>query len=157
MKRADPAEVVVIGIGNPYRHDDGVGSAAARLVRLAVPGAEVVELDGEPTRIMEAWADRDLAVVIDAVRAGGQAGTIHRIDVAVDPLPDCPARGSTHHAGLAEAVALARALGRLPARLVVYGIEPGDLTDGEGLSAPVRQALPAVAQRVMSEIELRCV
>ncbi len=151
-----PSPATVIAVGNSYRRDDGVGPAASVLVRRALPGVDVVELDGEPTRVIDAWAGRELAIVIDAVRGGGAPGSIHRIDTAVDPLPGGRAHGSTHRAGLAEAVALGRALDRLPARLVVFGVEPADLTDGEGLSPAVQRALPALAEQIVAEVSGRC-
>jgi len=50
-------------------------------------------------------------------------------------------RDGTHAFGLAAAVELARALHRLPPRLVLIGIEAGGLEHGEPLSAPVRAAV----------------
>jgi hydrogenase maturation protease len=77
----DPA--VVIGVGNEFRRDDGAGPAVvARLRDLAPPGVELVTMDGEPTRLIEAWTGAALAVVVDAVRAEPpQPGTVHRFVV----------------------------------------------------------------------------
>jgi hydrogenase maturation protease len=43
-------------------------------------------------------------------------------------------------------------LGRLPARLVVYGIEGRDFTQGEGLSPEVDAAIDEVVRRVTEEV-----
>jgi len=41
--------VVVIGVGNPYRRDDGIGRAVVtRLHRRHLPGVTLAECDGEP-------------------------------------------------------------------------------------------------------------
>ena len=62
--------VVVIGLGNEYRRDDGAGLAVVTSLRGRVPpGVELVLTDGEPTRLIEAWTGAALAVVVDAVRA----------------------------------------------------------------------------------------
>ena len=67
------APVVVIGVGNEFRRDDGAGPAVvARLRDLAPPGVRLVITDGEPTRLIDAWAGAALAVVVDAVRARDQ-------------------------------------------------------------------------------------
>ena len=67
---ADAGPVVVIGVGNEFRRDDGAGPAVvARLRDLAPPGVRLVITDGEPTRLIDAWAGAALAVVVDAVRA----------------------------------------------------------------------------------------
>jgi hypothetical protein len=53
---------VVIGVGNEFRRDDGAGPAVvAKLRDLASPGVELVTMDGEPTRLIEAWTGAALA------------------------------------------------------------------------------------------------
>lgn len=148
--------VVIIGIGNPMRGDDGIGPAAiACLERTdladAVLGPELIVLDGEPARLMEAWRDRRRAIIIDAARCDTAAGSIHRIDVGTEPLPPWATGASSHSAGLAEAVALGRALDRLPERLIVFGIEPADVSLGEGLSSELRATLPTLLEQVATE------
>jgi hydrogenase maturation protease len=147
---------VIIGIGNPMRRDDGVGPAAVACLEgtdLTRPEGEteLMVLDGEPTRLLEAWRDRQRAIVIDAARSDGVAGSIHRVEVGHDPLPRWATGSSSHSAGLAEALALGRALDRLPQQLIVFGVEVGDLTLGEGLSGAVCAALPALVERVTVE------
>lgn len=141
---------MVIGVGNPMRRDDGAGPAAITLLA-GTPELDLVVLDGEATRLLEAWRGRSLAIVIDATRTGDAPGTIHRLDLDVDDVPDAT-NTSSHGAGLAAAVALARALDALPGRLIVYGVEPGDLSMGEGLSPPVSTALSELVGRVRSEL-----
>ncbi len=147
---------VVIGIGNAFRGDDGIGPAAAAALRDAVPGVRVLTLDGEPTRLVDAWTGHRLAVVVDAVRAGAEPGTLHRLEVGVDALPEAGHPPSSHAAGLATAVALGRALGRNPGRLVVHGVEPAGTAAGEQLSAPVAAALPELVDRVAREVRSAC-
>ncbi len=74
--------VVVIGVGNPYRHDDAVGLHVVDAIRARLPiGVAVLETDGEPGRLIDAWGDADVAFVADAIRSGGPPGTIHRIEL----------------------------------------------------------------------------
>jgi len=68
-------------------------------------------------------------------------------------MPAATAAASSHGMGLGEAVELARVLGRLPERLVVYAVEGEDVSVGRGLSAPVRTAVAVVAERVRQEIQ----
>ena len=57
--------VIVIGIGNEYRRDDGAGLAAVTSLRDRVPpGVELVLTDGEPTRLIEAWTGAVLAIAL---------------------------------------------------------------------------------------------
>jgi hydrogenase maturation protease len=147
--------VVLIGIGNPFRGDDGVGPAVvATAAERLPPGVRAVELDGEAARLVEAWAGCDAAVVVDAVRSGGPPGRVLRLDLADgDPIPlEWRAAGSTHSTGLAEAVALARALDRMPGRLVVYGIEGHAFEEGTTLSPTVAAGADEAVARVVAEV-----
>jgi hydrogenase maturation protease len=51
--------------------------------------------------------------------------------------------------GLADAVHLAESLGKLPARLIVYGIEAEHFEPGEGLPLPVLAAAEQVAREIL--------
>jgi hydrogenase maturation protease len=132
---------VIVGVGNDWRGDDAVGLVAARRLRSALPDVRVLELDGDPASLLDAWAGAHEAIVIDAVRSGAPPGTIHRLDVASEPLPAGLRAGSTHGLGLAEAVALGRTLDRLPARLELIGIEVGGLDTGTSLTPAVARAV----------------
>ena len=144
--------MIVIGIGNPWRRDDGAGLAVARLLA-GTPDVVVLEREGEPASLIDAWDGTDALWLVDAVSSGSAPGTVQRIDVAERELPAELFRASTHHLGLAEAVELARALGRLPTRVVFYGIEGGSFGAGEGLSLEVEQAAVEVADAIRKEVE----
>ncbi len=148
------SRVVVIGIGNEFRRDDGIGPAT--VARLRGQAAAVVKLlvsDGEPAGLIEAWSGADLAVVVDAVRAGPAAvpGRLHRL-VLDGAAPLDPRQVSSHGLSLGDAVGLARALGRLPGRLIVHAVEAADLTTGPGLSPPVAAAAGALVAAVLADI-----
>jgi hydrogenase maturation protease len=127
----------VIGLGNALRGDDVAGLVVARRVREQAPGLRVLELQREPSELIDAWEDADPAVVIDAV-AGPEPGRIHRLDAGQgEALALLRSPSSSHALGLAEVIALARELGRLPRRLLVFGIEGASFGYGEHLSSPV--------------------
>ncbi len=108
----------------------------------------VVESDGEASRLLDAWADHDLAVVVDAVCSGAAPGTIHVWDDVPDLPATSPATGS-HAMGVGDAVALGRALDRLPTRLIVIGIEVDDTSAGHGLSSSVTAAVDDAADVIV--------
>jgi hydrogenase maturation protease len=68
-------------------------------------------------------------------------------------VPTKTFRSSTHAFGIGDAVELGRALGRLPARVVVFGIEGVDFALGSGLSERVAGAVEEVTHAVLSELE----
>jgi hydrogenase maturation protease len=155
---------VLIGIGNPYRRDDGVGPALIEAAGAAgLSGVRLVAADGEPAALIDAWQDADLAVVVDAVLTGTpQPGRVHRTVWSAGGPPGgvlAPARpgrstASTHGPGVPDAVRLAEVLGRCPGRLVVFAVEAADLGFGPGLSAAVAASLPRLTSAVRSEFGL---
>ncbi|GGO16682.1 hypothetical protein GCM10010116_33670 [Microbispora rosea subsp. aerata] len=63
----------------------------------------------------------------------------------VRSLPAARWRGASHALGLADAVALGRALGRLPGELLVVGVEGADFTPGAPMTPPVLAAVRRTA------------
>jgi len=145
----------VIAVGNPLRADDGAGVEVVRRLAGRVPaGVRLIEVGGEPAGLLDAWDGLGTVVVVDAVRTGGEPGTVHRLDASTEPLPARMGSASTHGLGLAEALELGRALDRLPARVVVVGIEVADdRTVGGGLSRAVHDAIEGAAASVLAELE----
>jgi hydrogenase maturation protease len=143
----------VICVGNRWRSDDAIGLEVARRLEGTLPdGVELLEREGEPTGLIAAWEGADAVWLVDAVSSGAAPGTVHRLDASDRELPGEVFRTSTHHVGLAEAVELARALGRLPVRTVVYGIEGGSFDVGDELTPAAAAALDAVAAAVRGEV-----
>lgn len=142
--------MLVIGIGNRWRRDDGAGLAVvARLRRELCVTTDIIG-SNDVLSLIERWAGQDLVVVVDAVQSGAAAGTVHRVDATAKPLPACWTFASSHEIGLANAVEISRAFGRLPQRLVIVGIEGEDFDFGTGFSAAVSGAIPAAVSAVVS-------
>ncbi|CAB4879013.1 unannotated protein [freshwater metagenome] len=158
MGRHTVAPITVIGIGNPYRHDDAAGQVVLAALQTRFAGdarVRLVELDGEPVRMIQSWEGSTRVFIVDAVRSGHEPGTIHRCQA--DHLTGVAADGVTlgggHLLGLGEAIDLARALHHLPPALEVLGIEGACFEMGEGLTDAVASACRIVAARLMTEID----
>jgi hydrogenase maturation protease len=157
------ARIAVIGVGNEYRRDDGIGWAVAtRLAdrteeRLLPIGTEVLLCDGDPARLITLWEGAALAIVVDAAPAHpGQPGRVHRLELNSEQLSQAGCRTSSHGLGLGDAVELARELDRLPGQLIVYAVEGADTSLGAGLSAPVAAVVEPLTRRIAHEIVLHC-
>jgi hydrogenase maturation protease len=145
--------IVVIGVGNEYRSDDGAGIAVARQLRMLFPiGVTILEESGEGGTLIEAWKGATWVMLVDAVRSGATPGTIRRLDARVAPVPIGFFHYSTHAFSVAEAVELARSLDQLPAHLILYGIEGENFSAGVELSSAVEQAVDAVVERAAVEV-----
>ncbi len=144
----------VFGIGNPWRRDDGAGPATARIVReMGLPGVEVREECEGGTSILNAWNPADRVFLIDAAVSGAPPGSIHRIDARAGAIPSDVFPCSTHALGAAEVAEFARALGTMPERLVVYGVEGVNFEHGEGMTGEVSGGCRKAAEEIRREIE----
>ncbi|MFE0729570.1 hydrogenase maturation protease [Streptomyces antibioticus] len=156
-----PAGTVVIGIGNEFRRDDGVGWAVVALLRERATeqplpaGTALVQSDGDPGRLIGLWENAGLAVVVDACfPRPTRPGRAHRWSTATGGAlrAAAPARSSTHGFGLAEALYLGDRLGRCPGRVVVYAVEGADHAPGRGLTPAVASAVPRLVRRIEGDI-----
>ncbi len=143
---------VVIGVGNDFRSDDGIGPAVATAIeKLGLPGVSVTLCDGEPAGLLDVWADVELAIVVDAVLCEPcTPGRIWR--TTVDALRGVTRAASSHALGIPDALPLGRALGRVPDELVVIAVEAACLDLGVGMSEPVAAAVPRVVDAVLTEL-----
>lgn len=144
--------VVVIGVGNDLRGDDAAGLEVVR--RLRHSGCDVaLELyQGDGAGLIALWGDAQAVVLVDATRSGTPVGTIHRFDASTQPLPAAVRRPSSHAIGVADAIELARSLGHVPHRVIVFGIEGGCFDLGAVLSEALEPALERLAQELPEEL-----
>ncbi|MDP6355494.1 MAG: hydrogenase maturation protease [Planctomycetota bacterium] len=140
---------LIIGVGNDFRRDDGVGLAAARKLRdLLGPEARVIERMGEGIDLIDDWDGEQLVILIDAVRSNAAPGDIHCVRPLIEGLPKEHWNCSTHAFSLAGAIEMGKVLGRIPSEMIVYGIEGKDFDEGQGLSPHVERGLGKVVQAV---------
>ncbi len=145
-------KVVLIGVGNLHRGDDGAGIEVARRARKRVPkGVTVIESPGDAAHLMESWDGRKAAIVVDAASPRGAPGSVLRLEAHGEPLKSGLFAATTHDLGVEHAVELARALGRLPGRVVLYGVEGRTFGHAQPMSREVAEALDGVVDAVVAE------
>ena len=142
--------VLVIGIGNALRGDDAAGLQIVQRVR-EQPRVACTTHDGEAIGLLERWRGARAVVLVDTIRSGAPAGTVHRLDASAEPIPTALRRASSHTIGIGETIELARTLGRLPERVIVYGVEGSRFDAGAQLSREVAQVIDEVAEAVARE------
>jgi len=145
--------VIVIGVGNPFRSDDGAGPAIVRLLKGQIPPEiKCLEETGDGAELLDAWKGVECVILIDAIQSGAPPTTIYRFDARTESLPVWFSHASTHTFGVAEAIELARHMDELPPKLIVYGIEGLDFSPGTELSPEVAEALPAISRLILREV-----
>ena len=147
--------VLVAGIGNVFLADDGFGVAlAGRLARRELPaGVDVVDYGIRGMDLALAMQDGyDAVVLLDAAPRGEPPGTLYVIEPDLDGTePSLDA----HAMDPVKVLGLARALGSLPARVLVVGCEPAVRVDpaGEDLAMELSPPVKAAAQEAVSLVE----
>lgn len=149
-----PESLLVIGVGNEYRSDDGLGICVLRTLRRRVNNdTRMIELSGEGSSLMSAWSDAEHVLIIDAVVSGGPAGMLHRLDAKREKIPKHLFHSSSHTFGVGDAIELARELDELPQSLILYGLEGESFEAGVGLSESVVRMMPDLIHLVERDIE----
>jgi hydrogenase maturation protease len=145
--------IKIIGIGNPFRSDDGIGHYITKQLRkYKLPNVDIIEECGEGTLLMERWNGGKCVIVVDAVSSGSTPGTIHRFDIHTDRIPSNFFHYSSHTFGLAEAIELSQVLGRVPENLIVYGVECNKFDDGEGISEELKNSVGTIIHDIKRDV-----
>ena len=144
--------ILVAGVGNVLRADDGFGVAVVGRLLEREPPAEVEVLDigiGGIHLVQELFAGADALVVVDAVDLGQVPGTVvvQRPEIRDVDGPDDLA--DVHYATPERALMFARALDVLPASVWLVGCQVVDADGlGEGLAPELVHAVEAGASEV---------
>jgi len=151
-------QILVVGIGNPDRGDDGIGPLAVRQLARRMshdvsPNVAIVERSGDALALIDDWAGYDAVILVDAAAPGSLPGRVHRIDLLAGELPAGASLSSTHGFGVAEAVGLARALDLLPRHVIAYAIDGAQFDPGTPISHEVAAAVDDVVARVAGELD----
>ena len=145
----------MLGLGNPLRGDDGVGPRVVEELTRRGLLEGVTVLDGgtgglDLLHTLEGW---QRAVIVDAADVGREPGQFVRFTPEQVHLVRAADSFSIHQSGLAEALALADALGLVLPEIVIFGVQPAKIDWGEGLSQAVEAALPILTDAVFKEIK----
>lgn len=144
---------VIVGVGNAFRGDDGVGRYVVQQLAGQLPsGARTGESSGEALSLMEQWGDARVAIIVDAIDAGKDPGSVVRMDASEKALPTAAFHSSTHAFSVSEAIELARSLGQLPEVVIVFGIQGAMFDHGEGLSEEAKRGAAEAIDRILAEI-----
>lgn len=157
--------VLVAGMGNVLRGDDGFGVAVAReLERRELPaGVQLIEVGiGGMHIVQELMAGYEFLVIVDAVDRSAEPGTIFVLEPDVPDAPDGPRErrellADVHYTVPSRALFLAKALGRLPGTVRLVGCQPGETRElGMELSPSVRAAVARAVRKVQGMLEIWC-
>ena len=146
------SRVRIIGVGTRFGDDRAGLEMAARIAAAPPRGCEVVTTERPGAELIELLAGAEAVILLDAVRSGSAAGTVH--DLALEDLPQSFRSMSSHGIGITDALALAEALGCRPrGRLIGVEAAPGSVAMDRPLSAAVAAAITTAVERVHAWVD----
>lgn len=148
--------LVIIGLGNEFLSDDGVGIRVVRELRKRPLRNDAVleELSVGGLPLLEYIAGFERCIIVDAVITGRHPpGTVYRFVQGADPVPF--SLTSSHQIDLAQILSLATLMEwDLPRSLTVYGVEAAEITTfRDACTEEVSRAIPLVVEAVCSELK----
>jgi hydrogenase maturation protease len=160
-KSCGTGTVLVLGLGNVLLKDEGVGvHIAGELQKQKLPGnVEVIDGGTASLDVLLLAGGIEKLVVIDALRAGEEAGTIYKAHLKTEERGKLQqifsgnSRISLHQMGLLDALAAAERANCAPKKIVIIGVEPKKMDWGIELTDQVKQRVPEVIKKVLEEIE----
>ncbi len=145
--------VLVAGVGNVLRGDDGFGPAVTRLLSDDMPdGVEVIETGiGGIALLQELMTGCDGLILVDAVDQGEAPGTV--IFMRPD-VPEAVHVPDVHLANPDRVLSMAKTMGVLPERVIIVGCQVSSVdTLGEGLSPEVERALAIAVKKIKETVD----
>jgi len=146
--------ILVLGIGNMLLSDEGAGNKAVADLQQRFhfpPEVEVVDGGTMGLDLLPYLDDRTHLFIIDAVKSGNAPGTMVRLELD-NPPAYFRTKISPHQLGLSEVLAVATLTDNLPPKIVLFGIEPKDLSTGLGMSPEVAENIGRLAEMVVDEL-----
>ena len=142
-------EILILGVGNSMRHDDGVGPASIQLLQKK-PEPNVDYLDGgvDGLALIDVIQEYSKVIIIDAVNMGCDPGEIRTFSAKQAKIKIKNDALSTHGFGLAEVIGLLEKLG-CKTEIKIIGIQPKDISFGEGLTEPVQYAVKNISKNML--------
>ena len=144
---------VIIGIGHPFRGDDALGPQAISLLKPHLPPTvDSMTLLGDLSALLSIFENYEAVYLIDAiVTKQSLPGTYHRLEgILPDTASTC--RTSTHAFDISQAIEMAHVLNCLPKKLVIFGMEAEQFTEGGPLSNALSSQLPQFINTILNEL-----
>lgn len=150
------ADIVIVGIGNPYRGDDAAGWAVIDGLKEKTGSViKLVKQRGDIAELIDTFAQHKNVYIIDACSSSDPVGTWKRIDVHKQSIVDENPQTSTHGFSLSQAISLAKNLRQLPNKLILYVINGDNYSISEILSPSVAISVECVINAILNEEDIQ--
>ena len=150
--RVRKQKAAIIGVGNPLMGDDAAGTMVLKILsEKGLPrGIDIVDAGTGGMTLLHLLAKYDSIVIVDTVDMGLKPGELRTFSPEDVISIKGERKFSLHEADVFEMIMLARQLGHCPAKITICAIQPRTIRLTRGLSREVREAMPDLAERVLS-------
>ena len=149
--------ILVAGIGNRLRGDDGFGPRVVDLLmsRKLPDGVEARDFGMAGLTIATELSDYDVAIFLDSAESEGEPGNLQRsrleVEAGIDDSAEL-ARLTLHEVGLEGLLKFSKTIGTLPEKVYLIGCKPKVLVPTLELSPKVESAIEEAASMVMDTV-----
>lgn len=158
MENEQP-RILIAGVGNELRQDDAFGVLLAQKLQQEAafpPSVRIMEIGSAGIHLVQQLFDNyDVLIVLDIVKWGGVAGTIHFKEVEVKDISQLQSDekneflADMHYINPLKALMMAKAINVLPKQVLFLGCESEEYEEiGIGVSTAVEAAFPAAFQKI---------
>jgi hydrogenase maturation protease len=143
-------KTLVIGVGNLLRCDDGVGIHVVNRLNEVASYIDTLDVALGSVEILEAMKGRDHVFIVDAIQAGGEPGTIYRVNLSKGEEP--PRVTHSHGVDLLTTLRLGDSLflGQMPREIVLLAVEAEDVTTlSESCTSKVQAAIEKAVEIIL--------
>ena len=159
----DQTKILIAGVGNELRQDDAFGVLLAQKLQQEAsfpPSVKVMEIGSAGIHLVQQLFDNyDILILLDIVKWGGTAGTIHFKEVEVKDIAQLPEDekndflADMHYINPLKALMMAKALHVLPKKVIFLGCESEEHEEiGIGVSAAVGTAISGAFIKVKNYV-----
>jgi hydrogenase maturation protease len=150
-----PETVLILGVGNELLGDEGLGIHVARalIVQSLPEHVQVIEAGTALLDLLPEMARHDRVILVDAVRAGREPGTIYRVEMVAGSIrqKEMPLQFSLHEWGILETLQAGETMGLMPKQLELLGAEPEKMELTMELSPRLERAAEQIVDLLVSE------
>ncbi|MCX6662002.1 MAG: hydrogenase maturation protease [Euryarchaeota archaeon] len=149
--------IAVIGLGNPLRRDDAIGILLLQyLSQNKKKLSKTIDfIDGGTSgmNLLHLLGDYETVLLLDAVDFKGSTGEIKKFTVDEIKNQKIQLFLSTHEPDFLTVYALLKELDRAPTHLIIFGVQPKDISYGTRVSQEICSFLPTLQKQILEEIQ----
>lgn len=148
-------KLLIVGAGNTLMKDDALGIIALEQLKKIVdnPNVSFFNAGTDIFKLLIFQEKFKKIIILDVIQMGNEPGTIYRLNL--DKIKEKQSEVSAHQIKLTEALKLIKLIHKnlCNTEIILYGIEPEEVSFGEGLTKKVNKSLKYLVNIVQSEIE----